>query len=108
MSLWKVDDRATAELMRHFYSNMLQRGMAPAAALRAAQNEIRSQPKWSAPYYWAGFTFQGDYDLTIKFEPPAARFGYRHLIAAVGLVLLVAATAYWFVRYRRSRSQVPH
>lgn len=103
-SLWKVDDRATAELMRHFYSNMLQRGMAPAAALRAAQNEIRSQPKWSAPYYWAGFTFQGDYDLTIRFEPPAARFGYRQLIAAVGLVLLVAATAYWFVRYRRSRN----
>jgi CHAT domain-containing protein len=102
-SLWKVDDRATAELMKHFYSNMLQRGMGPAAALRAAQMEIRSQPKWSSPYYWAAFTFQGDYDLTIRSEPPALRFGYGQLIGGIALVCLLAATACWLVRYRRSR-----
>ena len=98
-SLWQVDDRATAELMKYFYTNMLQHGMGPAAALRAAQNEIRSQPKWSSPYYWAGFTFQGDYDLTIKAE----RFRYEWLIAGVVLVLLLSAAAYWILRYRRSR-----
>jgi CHAT domain-containing protein/predicted negative regulator of RcsB-dependent stress response len=100
-SLWKVDDSATAALMKAFYANMLQRGMGPAAALRAAQNEIRSQPKWSAPYYWAGFTFQGDYDLTIRSQPPASRFGYAcGLLAGVALVGLLAA--YWFRRVRRS------
>ncbi|MBV9081116.1 MAG: CHAT domain-containing protein, partial [Acidobacteriaceae bacterium] len=37
-SLWKVDDRATAELMRRFYSAMLgPQSLGPAAALRSAQ-----------------------------------------------------------------------
>jgi CHAT domain-containing protein len=105
-SLWQVDDRATAELMKYFYTNMLQRGMGPAAALRAAQNEIRSQPKWSSPYYWAGFTFQGDYDLEIRAERPAARFGYEWLIAGVGLALMLSAIGYWLLRCRRSRTRM--
>ena len=36
-SLWRIDDRASAELMKRFYQLMLGKGMAPAAALRAAQ-----------------------------------------------------------------------
>src|SRR6185503_5480807 len=59
-SLWKVDDEATAELMKRFYKNMLEDGMTPATALREAQNSFRQHPIWSAPYYWAGFTLQGD------------------------------------------------
>ena len=42
-SLWKVDDEAAAELMARFYSNLLRKGLAPAAALRAAQAEMRTQ-----------------------------------------------------------------
>jgi CHAT domain-containing protein len=102
-SLWKVDDRATAELMKYFYSNMLQRGMGPAAALRAAQNQIRSQPKWSSPYYWAGFTFQGDYDLTIRPAPSHVRFGYDRVVFGVGLIIVMAAGWYGLRRYRQSR-----
>src|SRR5262249_47940246 len=33
-SLWKVDDRAPAELMKQFYRRMLTSGMRPAEALR--------------------------------------------------------------------------
>jgi CHAT domain-containing protein len=102
-SLWKVDDRATAELMKNFYSNMLQRGMGPAAALRAAQNQIRSQSKWSSPYYWAGFTFQGDYDLTIKPATSRIRFGYERLLVGLALLVVMAAGLYWLLRYRRSQ-----
>ena len=104
-SLWNVDDRATSELMKHFYTNMLQHGMGPATALRAAQNEIRSQPKWSAPYYWAGFTFQGDYDLTIRSAPPTTHARYR-LLLGIGLALLLAGTAYWILRHRWSRTRL--
>jgi CHAT domain-containing protein len=60
-SLWQVDDLATAELMRRFYRGMLADGKPPAAALRAAQVEMMKQPRWSRPFYWAGFTVQGDW-----------------------------------------------
>lgn len=61
VSLWEVDDEATAELMRLFYREMLERGESPAAALRNAQDALRRRPEWSAPYFWAGFSLQGDW-----------------------------------------------
>jgi len=60
-SLWDVRDEATAELMRRFYRYMLQRGLSPAAALRAAQVSMWKEPRWEAPYYWAAFLLQGDW-----------------------------------------------
>ncbi len=61
VSLWNVNDRVTVELMQHFYHGILKEGLSPAAALREAQNAIRSQDRWQAPYYWAGFTLQGEW-----------------------------------------------
>src|SRR5258708_2946230 len=66
-SLWKVDDDATAELMKHFYQGIFQQNMTPAAALRQAQLTMRQQTRWQSPYYWAAFVIQGQYnqkDLT--------------------------------------------
>ncbi len=60
-SLWKVDDRATAELMKHFYRRMLVEKMRPAAALREAQAAIRKERRWQSPHYWAGFVLQGEW-----------------------------------------------
>jgi CHAT domain-containing protein/Tfp pilus assembly protein PilF len=60
-SLWKVDDAATAEFMKHFYQNLLQKKLAPAAALRSAQNELKQIPRFRLPYFWAGFTIQGEW-----------------------------------------------
>jgi CHAT domain-containing protein len=59
-SVWKVDDDATAELMRRFYEKMLKEGMTPAAALSAAQWSMARESRWSSPYYWAGFMLQGE------------------------------------------------
>jgi CHAT domain-containing protein len=103
-SLWQVDDSATAELMKHFYANMLQRGMGPAAALRDAQNKIRSQPQWSSPYYWAGFTFQGDYDLSIRAVPKTTIRTYQRLLAGGPLIILLLAGIYWWYLRRRTRT----
>jgi len=61
VSLWSVDDEATASLMVGFYKAMLGRKMTPAAALRAAQIEVWKQKQRSNPYYWAAFTIQGDW-----------------------------------------------
>ncbi len=60
-SLWRVPDRATAELMKQFYAAMLGEGLRPAAALRKAQVTLSKEKRWSAPYYWAGFTLQGEW-----------------------------------------------
>lgn len=61
VSLWSVDDEATAQLMTKFYKKMLQEGLKPAAALRASQIEMWQQQQWQAPYYWAAFTLQGEW-----------------------------------------------
>ena len=61
-SLWKVDDRATAELMERFYRALRSaRKPAAAAALREAQAGMAADPRWRAPYYWAGFALQGEW-----------------------------------------------
>jgi hypothetical protein len=60
-TLWKVDDRATAELMKHFYGAMFQQQKPPAAALQQAQNVLARSKRWAHPFYWAGFVLQGEW-----------------------------------------------
>lgn len=60
-SLWKVEDAATAELMKNFYREMLVNKQTPAAALRSAQNAMRRINRFQHPRYWAGFTLNGDW-----------------------------------------------
>lgn len=59
VSLWHVDDAAAVELMTRFYSALLREGLSPGAALRRARLNLRREPRWSRPYYWAGFVLQG-------------------------------------------------
>lgn len=61
-SVWDVRDEATAALMKRFYEGMLKDGLRPAAALRAAQVSLLRDRRWSAPYFWAGFVLQGEWN----------------------------------------------
>ena len=61
VSLWSVDDEATAVLMERFYLGLFRDGEPPAEALRQAQNALRNRPRWRAPFFWAGFVLQGDW-----------------------------------------------
>jgi CHAT domain-containing protein len=61
VSLWRVNDEATAAMMKHFYRAMFSMGRSPAAALRSAQTAMRGDPRWNSPYYWAGFVLQGEW-----------------------------------------------
>jgi CHAT domain-containing protein len=61
VSLWNVNDRATADLMTSLYRGMLREGKSPSAALRAAQLEMRKQKRWESPYYWAAFVQHGEW-----------------------------------------------
>jgi tetratricopeptide (TPR) repeat protein len=53
MSLWKVPDAETSELMQSFYQKWLG-GMDKREAFRLAQKEIKVKHQ-NEPYYWAGF-----------------------------------------------------
>lgn len=57
MSLWKVDDQTTQQLMVLFYQKMLS-GMARGPAFREAQLELRK--KHPDPYHWAAFVMIGE------------------------------------------------
>jgi tetratricopeptide (TPR) repeat protein len=87
-SLWKVDDRATSVLMGHFYKAMLQDGMPPAAALRSAKERMRQEKSWSAPYFWAGFVLQGEYNQRIQVDTDSGWWKYTAGSLTVVLLLV--------------------
>jgi len=61
-SLWKVDDEASAILMKELYTRMRRQGESPSAALREAQlTLIRANDQYSDPYFWAAFVLEGEY-----------------------------------------------
>jgi CHAT domain-containing protein len=57
MSLWKVPDEPTRELMEDFYRRLLA-GEGRAEALRQAQLAMKA--KYPEPFYWGAFICQGD------------------------------------------------
>ena len=61
VSLWNVNDKATAALMQNFYTGMLRGNKSPAAALRAAQIRMLQTRQWQSPYFWAPFVMQGEW-----------------------------------------------
>lgn len=65
LSLWSVDDAATAYFMRRFYQ-ALGKGRTAREALAVAQKAVRDRPKWAHPVYWAAFTLSGDPFTTLR------------------------------------------
>jgi CHAT domain-containing protein len=57
MSLWRVPDAQTRDLMVVFYQRVLD-GEGAAEALRGAQ--LAMKKKYPDAYYWAAFIYQGD------------------------------------------------
>jgi CHAT domain-containing protein len=57
VSLWDVNDRTTADLMKNFYAN-LTAGRSRGASLRSAMLEVRKEHPH--PFYWAPFVLIGN------------------------------------------------
>jgi CHAT domain-containing protein len=60
VSLWKVADRSTADLMIDFYRNYLdseQEGYS--SALRQAKLKMIGEENYAHPYYWSPFILIG-------------------------------------------------
>jgi CHAT domain-containing protein/tetratricopeptide (TPR) repeat protein len=62
VSLWSIRDQEAAEFMVRFYKRLLGTNkLSPAAALRAAQLEMREDKRWQSPYFWGAFILQGEW-----------------------------------------------
>jgi len=57
-TLWKVDDKASSEFMRHFYENF-KKAQNVTVALRKAQQAMIANPSYRHPYYWAAYVVTG-------------------------------------------------
>jgi hypothetical protein len=99
-SLWKVDDQATAELMKYFYEGMFTKGLTPAAALRDAQLKMSQDKRWHAPYYWAGFIIQGRYDEQVGVS--SSKLTRANVAIASGFVVLLLIGSILLLRRRRA------
>ncbi|MDY7020057.1 MAG: CHAT domain-containing tetratricopeptide repeat protein [Cyanobacteriota bacterium] len=60
ISLWKVDDTGTKELMTQYYQRLLQ-NQGRSEAFRQTQLEMLKSEKYQHPYYWAAFVVVGDW-----------------------------------------------
>lgn len=93
-SLWKVDDEATAELIKHFYREMLVNRTSPAEALRQAQISMWRQKRWRSPYFWAAFVLQGEYRGEIDAGNRSQKGEINLMTAALTLAALCCAMLY--------------
>ncbi|MEG4114147.1 tetratricopeptide repeat protein, partial [Microcoleus sp. Pol12B3] len=60
LSLWKVDDEGTKDLMVSYYRRLLN-NEGRSSALREIQLEMLLSQKYQHPYYWASFIPSGDW-----------------------------------------------
>ena len=60
-TLWRINDRATAEFMVYFYEAMLNHHEPPSKALRTAQIRMWAANKNAIPHYWSAFILQGEW-----------------------------------------------
>ncbi|WP_394748088.1 CHAT domain-containing protein [Spongiimicrobium salis] len=85
MSLWKVPDKETSQIMESFYKH-LKNGDSKDVALKNAKLEYLEQaedPLLKHPYYWAGFIVSGDTTPIVQ-----STLWLWYVLAGVGMVFL--------------------
>ncbi|REJ86090.1 MAG: CHAT domain-containing protein [Acidobacteria bacterium] len=100
-SLWNVDDRASAEFMRHFYTALAD-GAGKAEALQLARQQLRSRRGYEHPYYWAAWVLLGRGEDGIE-VPPVSGSTVPGSVAVATVASLLLAAAVFLVRRRGRR-----
>ena len=101
-TLWKVDDRATTQLMTQFYKGLFEEGLTASAALRKAKLSMWQQPRYRAPFFWAAFQLQGEYREKIT-VPQRSQFVSRKMLLLSVLVSISVAALIFIIMRRRAR-----
>jgi CHAT domain-containing protein len=60
VSLWKVNDRSSSQLMQRFYEGLLARGEPREQALALAKRALLRNPETRSPFHWAPFVLVGE------------------------------------------------
>jgi CHAT domain-containing protein len=60
VSQWKVESASTTELMTAFHRGLAGGEGGAAAHLRSASLEVLRNPRYTHPFYWAGFVLVGN------------------------------------------------
>ena len=98
-SLWQVNDKATALLMRSFYKN-LNAKTSKTAALHQAKlgylNNKNIKNLKKSPYYWAAFQYYGSND-TLVFQKPKTTNILYYIIASTALLTILFFT----IKYKK-------
>ncbi len=96
-TLWSVNDRSTATVIRSFYHYLYKSENKP-EALRLARLEYlgKADNLMAHPYYWAGF-------IAIGNDLPLPGFSFVNTVAIVAAVLLILAMAILLVRYLKRK-----
>ncbi len=103
MTLWKVDDQFTSELMPAFYKNLFCKKMIVADALSKAKLEIMKQPDnglhYEHPFFWAAFCLYGEPTVVVK------PFPWLKWIAILAFILLdiVTLVYFYFIRPKKNK-----
>jgi hypothetical protein len=99
ISLWKVEDEATAKIMKNFYK-YLKQGETKDEALRLSKLEYlhTTDPSGASPYYWSSFVNIGNKD-PLHFNKPAMNYLWF-------LILLIPLPGYLFHLHRKRTRKV--
>jgi len=69
VSQWKVNDKATQQLMTHFYQGLKNTQQVSESLHTSKQAYLKNKkvhPLKKSPYYWAGFSYYGQLETPIK------------------------------------------
>ncbi len=66
-TLWSVEDETTLYLMKTFYGELNRKKRVPEALAIAKRKMLKTFGAKAVPYYWAGFTVEGEAEPPIKY-----------------------------------------
>lgn len=94
MSLWSADDKATSEIMEHYYKH-LKSGETKDNALKSAKFDFlnKATDKYQHPYYWAAFVHIGNVDAITQ--------GSVSRLGLLGRGVLFGLGVLWLLYFRR-------
>ena len=65
ISLWRVEDKATKELMVDYYQRLQEKNQGRSQALREVKLSLLDHEDYNHPYYWASFIPSGNWGTMI-------------------------------------------